>query len=106
MDENTQYLITLADKTKIEAASDGAGNFIISSEYTKSLFSSENISEVKIEYSGRTDTLKKQVLRTYYDYGIGQVLIRFSDMTDYERLEEVNNMLEECILEMSEIIYA
>lgn len=106
MDENTKIIVKLADNTQFEATPDGCGNLLIDDSIEESVFSADNLSKVVMTEDGHEHTYTEQVLRAYYAFDAGRVLIRISDMTDVERLENTNAMLEECILEMSEIIYA
>ena len=106
MDENTKVNVKLADGTQFEGTPDGAGNLIIDDSIDQSVFTDTALSKVIITENGIDQTYMDQVLRTYYGYDSGRVLIRLSEKTDIEKLEETNSLLEECILEMSEIIYA
>lgn len=106
MAEGTKVTVKLATGTQFEATPDGAGNLIIDNSIEESVFTETALSKVIITEDGRDQTYTDQVLRAYYAYGVGSVLIRLSEKTDIEKLASVNEMLEECILEMSEIIYA
>ena len=88
MDENKKYSIVLADGTEFEATPDGAGNYIADEEIAEDIFSSDNISEITIKFGNSViDALSNQVLRTYYLTGNGGTFLRFSDMTELERIE-------------------
>ena len=106
MADETKVTVKLADGTQFGAMPDGAGNYIIDNSIDVSVFTQAALSKVIITEDGHEQTYLNQVLRTYYAYDIGSILIRLDGMTDYEKLESANSMLEECILEMSEIIYA
>ena len=87
MDENKKYNITLADGTSLMATPDGAGNYIVDGEMDESVFSADNLSDVTIKDGGMVvDSLSNQVLRTYYLTN-GCTFIRFSEMTELERIE-------------------
>lgn len=110
MAEETKVHVTLADGTEFDATPDGAGNFIIS-DIDESVFTDVSLSEVVIEGDGWTDTFVDQVLRDFTEVAEG-IRIRLSERNDIEKLQkenmqlrEDNDMLVECILEMSEIIY-
>lgn len=107
MDENTIYRVTLADGTAFDAVSDGAGNMMADAGLDESVFTSANLSEVTISENGAEPyTLRNQVLRMFAPYGKDKLLIKLGDKTELETLREENAMLTECILEMSELIYA
>ena len=88
MDVEKKYRITLADGTEFQARPDGAGNFIADGEIPEETFYDGNIYEIVIS-DGNTvvDTLFNQVLRTYYLTGTGKTFIRFSEMTELEKIE-------------------
>lgn len=113
MDESALYHVTLTDGTEFEAISDGAGNLITEAEVTSEMFQKENLKTVTIrEDDNEPYVLHDQVNRTFMTYGEGKIMIRLDDKTIMEKLQdentalrEANDMLTECILEMSEIIY-
>ena len=88
MDENKKYNITLADGTSLMATPDGAGNYLVDGEIEEDVFSMDNLSEVTVK-DGTTviDTFSNQIPRTFYLIGNGKTFVRFSDMTELERLE-------------------
>ena len=113
MEESKRYTITLADGTEFDAVSDGVGNLITEDEITSEMFSKENLQTVTIrEGEAEPYTLHDRVNRTFMPYGEGRIMIRIDEKTNMEKLQEenaalqeANDMLIECILEMSEIIY-
>ena len=88
MDESKKYRITLKDGTAFTAKPDGAGNFIADEEIPKGTLSEWNLSEVTISDNGvivEVDT--NQILRTHYFLDGGKTFIRFSDITELEKIE-------------------
>lgn len=113
MDDRTRYHVTLVDGIEFEAVSDGVGNLIIDDDIAEEAFEKDNLKTVIIQ-EGETEPymLNNQINRCYIPYGDGKVMIRLDSMTETEKLREENlalqaqnDMLTECILEMSEIIY-
>ena len=88
MDENKRYNITLADGTSLMATPDGAGNYIVDGEIEEDVFSVDNLSDVTVK-DGATvvDALSNQMPRTFYLIGNGKTFVRFSDMTEIEKIE-------------------
>lgn len=103
----TNYHVTLSDGTAFDAVSDGAGNMMTEAGLEESVFSSENLSTITVSENGAAPyTLRNQVLRMFAPYMGSMLLIKFGDKTELETLREENAMLTECVLEMSELIYA
>ena len=110
MAEESKVHVMLADGTEFDALPDGAGNLIVS-DIGKSVFTDSNLNEVTIEDGRRKDTFVDQVLRDFTEVA-GGIRIRLSERNDIEKIQKENaqlradnDMLIECILEMSEIIY-
>lgn len=100
------YQVTLSDGTIFEAMSDGAGNMICNKRLEKAIFSPANLSHIIIVENGAESIYENQALRTFYYQADGSTFIRFGDKTEMEKQAETIQMLTDCLLEMSEIIYA
>lgn len=88
MDERKEYNIILADGTALHGVSDGVGNFIIDGTIEKDALSPANLSEVQIKIDDMLiDSVSNQVIRTHYFLNDGKTFIRFSDMTELEKIE-------------------
>lgn len=117
MDEKKKYVMTLVDGTKFEGTGDGCGNMIIGKTVTEDKFTIENLREVTVVEGNYEYKIVDQILRLYTPYGTDSVMIKIDNMTDVEKieydykakvadLEATNAMLQDCVLEMSEIVYA
>ena len=105
------YKLILADGTEIENLGLNGNNYISKTEITESVFE-DNLSTVTIEHPGDepmilTDAVLDQLV--LYEDGWYFVL---SEKTEAQKLndqlqalKDQNAMLEDCIIEMSEIIY-
>lgn len=82
------YTIVLANGTSFAAEDDGVGNLITNTSISEDELSPDNIAEVTIKEGNATvATLYNQVLRTCYKTSDGGTFIRFSDMTELEKIE-------------------
>lgn len=113
MDDRTEIVVTLADGTHFTAVPDGVGNLITEDEITSEMFTKQNLKAVTFkEGEAEPYIMHNLVNRTFLVYGEEGIMIRLDEMTEMEKLrdentalQEANDMLTECILEMSEIIY-
>lgn len=110
MEENITYYVTLKDGTSFYATSDGVGNLICASILSQDIFSDDNISQVTISANGIQSIYYNQVLRTFYYQDNGTTFIRLDEKTELQKLksetELSNQMLIDCLLEISETLYA
>jgi len=114
MDENTRVHITLNDGKEFNAVADGCGNLIVTEGVTEEDLTIENLSSISVsENDGEAYELEHRILRGFRKRADGKYLVVIGEMTELEllkqqneQLQETNDMLTECILEMSEIIYA
>ena len=103
-------IVTLTDGTIFQAAPDGVGNMVCPDTLNDGIFTDDNLSEVTIEENGITSVYIDQIMRTFYYQDDGSTFIRIGDKTDIEKLkseyESTIQMLTDCLLEMSEAVYA
>ena len=110
MEENITYYVTLKDDTSFYATSDGVGNLICATILNKDIFSNENLSQVIISENGVQNVYYDQILRTFYHQDNGTTFIRLDEKTELQKLKSETDistqMLTDCLLEISEILYA
>ena len=100
------YRLILTDGTEISAASDELGNYIGPETLDEGLFTDENLVSVTIiEDTGTRGVYKDQTLRAFYHTENG-TFFRISEKTEAEKTAETIQMLTDCLLEMSETVYA
>ena len=102
--------VTLADGTSFYATPDGVGNMICPEILDKSIFSNDNISYVTISENGIESIYEDQILRTFYYQEDGTTFIRLDYKNEMEKLREEYDaavqLLTDCLLEISEMVYA
>lgn len=98
--------IILTNGTIFAAASDGVGNLICPETLDRDIFSNDNLSRITILDNGTESIYTEQVLRTFYYQADGSTFIRLDDKTEMEKQAEIIQMLTDCLLEMSEAVYA
>ena len=102
--------VTLKDGTSFYTTPDGVGNMICSDRLDKDIFSDDNLARLTIEENGAESVYENQILRTFYYQDDGSTFIRIDDKSEMELLkteyETAIQMLTDCLLEMSEAVYA
>lgn len=106
MDERQTYTLVLADGTEIDFVYDDAGNYIVKDNGIIEQLTARNLENVKLMSSGvLVQNMEPLVLRGHRSNPDDTVTAFINAKTAEEKLREDNDMLTECILEMSEIIY-
>jgi len=105
MDENKTFTLVLDDGTAIQFQYDNAGNYTVEDASIVESFTPDNTNDVKIMYDGHLVSDMGAVMLRGVTTEDGHTVLSVSPKTPEEKLREENDMLIECILEMSEIIY-
>ena len=106
MDERQTYTLVLSDGTEVDFVYDDAGNYIVKDSTVIEKFTGRNLESMKLMLSGvLVQNMEPMVLRGHCVNPDGTATAYINAKTAEEKLREDNDLLTECILEMSEIIY-